>query len=148
MRHVADRFDLRRDIAFQTRVVSAQFDEEAGHWDVRTDSGSRIIARFCIMASGSLSVTRLPDIPGIETFGGAIYHTGNWPRDGVDFSGKRVAVIGTGSSGVQSIPLIADEAAHVTVFQRTPNFVVAAKNPGSIHAISNHTFKSARSYFV
>ena len=128
LRHVADRFDLRRDIAFQTRVVSAQFDEEAGHWDVRTDSGSRIIARFCIMASGSLSVTRLPDIPGIETFGGAIYHTGNWPRDGVDFSGKRVAVIGTGSSGVQSIPLIADEAAHVTVFQRTPNFVVAAKN--------------------
>ena len=128
LRHVADRFDLRRDIAFETHVVSARFDEQSGLWDIGTETGARILARTCIMASGSLSVTRLPDIPGIETFGGAIYHTGNWPRDGVNFSGQRVAVIGTGSSGVQSIPLIAQQAAHVTVFQRTPNFVVAAKN--------------------
>ena len=128
LRHVADRFDLRRDIAFETQVVSARFDEQSSLWDIRTDTGTRVLARTCIMASGSLSVTRLPDIPGIETFGGTIHHTGNWPRDGVDFSGQRVAIIGTGSSGVQSIPLIAEQAAHVTVFQRTPNFVVTAKN--------------------
>ena len=128
LRHVADRFALRRDIEFETRVVSARFDEQTNLWDVRTDTGTQVFARYCIMASGSLSVTRLPDFPGIETFGGAIYHTGDWPRDGVDFSGKRVAVVGTGSSGVQSIPIIAEQAAHVTVFQRTPNFVVSAKN--------------------
>ena len=128
LRHVADRFDLRRDIAFETRVTSAIFDEQIQRWDVQTDRGDRVFARYCIMAGGSLSITRLPDFPGIETFGGAIYHTGDWPRDGVDFSGKCVAIVGTGSSGVQSIPMIAEQAAQVTVFQRTPNFVVSAKN--------------------
>ena len=128
LRHVADRFDLRRDIAFETRVASAHFDEQTNLWNVQTECGSQVLARFCIMASGSLSVTRLPDFPGIKTFSGAIYHTGDWPHRGIDFSGKHVAVVGTGSSGVQSIPIIASQAAHTTVFQRTPNFVVSAKN--------------------
>ena len=128
LNHVADRFDLRRDISFSTRVVSAIFDPQHRRWDVHTDQGDHCRARYCIMASGSLSAARLPDILGIETFAGPIYHTGAWPAEAPDFTGKRVAVIGTGSSGVQAIPQLAALADQVVVFQRTPNFVVPARN--------------------
>lgn len=128
LNHVADRFDLRRDIAFSTRVVSAIYDPENNWWLVQTDRGDQVCARYCIMASGSLSAARLPEIPGIDNFAGPIVHTGAWPSDEPDFSGKRVAVIGTGSSGVQAIPQIAAAAGHLVVFQRTANFVVPAHN--------------------
>ena len=126
--HVADRFDLRPLIAFQTRVISTVFDEAADRWTVTTDRGDELSARWLIMATGCLSTPRAPPISGVESFAGATYHTGAWPHEGVDFSGKRVAVIGTGSSGIQSIPQIARQAAHVTVFQRTANFSVPANN--------------------
>ncbi len=126
--HVADRFDLRRDIQFETRVTAATWDEAAQRWDVVTDRGDGVSAQFCIMATGCLSEAKQPEIDGIETFDGEIFHTGRWPHEGVDFNGLRVAVIGTGSSGIQSIPVIARQAAHVTVFQRTPNFTMPAKN--------------------
>jgi len=126
--HVADKFDLRRHIAFETRVVSATFDEQTDRWTVLTDRGDKLAARYVIMASGCLSTPRVPNIPGVESFAGETYHTGAWPHEGVDFSGKTVAVIGTGSSGIQSIPEIAAQADKVTVFQRTPNFSIPARN--------------------
>jgi cyclohexanone monooxygenase len=126
--HVADRFDLRDGFLFETRVTSAIFDEASQLWTVETNQGDRITARFCVMATGCLSVPREPDIQGAETFGGDTYVTGRWPHVPVDFSGKRVAMIGTGSSSIQSLPLIAEQAASVTVFQRTPNFSLPAKN--------------------
>lgn len=128
LEHVADRFDLRGGFAFDTRVVSATFDEAAGTWLVTTDQGDAVTARFCVFATGALSTTNLPNIPGRDSFAGEILHTGSWPHEGFDFTGKRVGVIGTGSSGIQSIPLIAEQAAHLTVFQRTPNFSVPASN--------------------
>lgn len=132
IRHVADRFDLRRDIRFNTRVTAARFEEASGdapsHWTVTTEDGQTWKARFCVMASGVLSTPSLPDIPGRDTFAGRSYHTGRWPHEEVDFTGLRAAVIGTGSSGIQSIPLIAEQAEHVTVFQRTPNYAVPAGN--------------------
>ena len=126
--HVAERFDLKRDIQFDTRVTAAIFDQAANNWTIRTDRGDEVAARFCIMATGCLSAAHIPDFKGLESFRGRRYHTGAWPREGVDFSGQRVAVIGTGSSGVQSIPMVARQAAHLFVFQRTPNFSVPAHN--------------------
>jgi len=126
--HFADRFDLRRDIQFNTRVQSAIYNERDGRWDVATDTGDRFSARYCVMATGCLSAARVPEFKGIENFKGDWYHTGHWPHEPVDFTGKRVAVIGTGSSAIQSIPLIAAQAAHLTVFQRTANFSVPAHN--------------------
>ena len=126
--HVADRFDLRRDIQFNARVVSARFDQPAALWHVETDSGETATARFVIMASGALSAARTPDFPGLDAFKGSWYHTGHWPHSPVDFSGQRVGVIGTGSSGIQVSPLIAEQAAHLTVFQRTANFSIPAWN--------------------
>ncbi|MEZ5854850.1 MAG: NAD(P)/FAD-dependent oxidoreductase [Hyphomicrobiaceae bacterium] len=126
--HVADRFDLRRDITFNTRVESAIFDADANRWVVRTDNGDVFRARFCIMATGCLSTAREPEIKGRETFKGATYHTGHWPHGGVDLTGLDVAVIGTGSSAIQAIPVIARDARHVTVFQRTPNYSIPARN--------------------
>jgi cyclohexanone monooxygenase len=126
--HVADRFDLRRDIRFDTRVSAAHFDEAAGRWRIETADGEVLHATFCIMATGCLSSPNTPRFAGLERFAGAVYHTGHWPHDGVDFSGLRVGVIGTGSSAVQSIPLIAEQAEHLWVFQRTPNYVVPARN--------------------
>ena len=126
--HVADRFDLRRDIQFDTKVTAARFDEAAAAWVVDTDDGRRTTARFCIMATGCLSTANTPSFPGGDAFAGARYHTGRWPKEPVSFAGKRVGVIGTGSSAVQSIPVIAREAAHLTVFQRTPNYMVPAQN--------------------
>ncbi|HVX30830.1 MAG TPA: NAD(P)/FAD-dependent oxidoreductase [Nitrolancea sp.] len=126
--HVADRFDLRRDIQFNARVASAHFDDDGNRWLITTEHGKRISARFCIMAVGCLSTAQVPAIPGIERFQGRWYHTGRWPHEAVDFSGQRVGVIGTGSSGIQSIPVIARQAAHLYVFQRTPNYAFPARN--------------------
>jgi cyclohexanone monooxygenase len=126
--HVADRFDLRRDIEFDTRVKEATFDSETNLWTVRTDKGHIATARYCIMATGNLSTPRQPSIPGLASFTGKWYHTGLWPHEGVDFAGLRVGVIGTGSSGVQSIPIIAKQAKHLYVFQRTANFSLPARN--------------------
>ncbi len=128
LQHVADRFDLRRDIRFRTTVVAATWDEAAGRWLVDTDDGGRLSARFLVTAVGCLSTTNLPDFPGRDDFRGDWYHTGLWPHEGVDFTGRRVAVIGTGATGVQLIPEVADQAAHVTVFQRTPNYDIAGGN--------------------
>ena len=126
--HVADRFDLRRYIHFNTRVTSAVFDPERNRWTIKTDQDDTVDARFCIMATGNLSTPRTPDFPGLDAFQGEWYHTGLWPHEGVDFTGLRVGVIGTGSSGVQSIPHIATQAKHLHVFQRTANFSLEARN--------------------
>ena len=126
--HVADRFELRRDIQFDTRILAAKFDEAANRWTLETDGNGVFSAPFCIMATGNLSTPRVPDFPGLESFNGKSYHTGLWPHEGVDFTGLRVGVIGTGSSGVQSIPLIAKQAKHLHVFQRTANFTLPARN--------------------
>ena len=126
--HVADRFDLRRNTSFDTRVCSAHFDEDSNRWDVETDRGERYRCRFLITAIGCLSTGQIPDFPGRDSFAGEAYHTGAWPHEGVDFAGKKVAVIGTGSSGVQSIPVIARQADHLTVFQRTPQYMIPARH--------------------
>ena len=128
LEHVADRFDLRRDIRLGTRMAEAILEESGDRWSIATDDGRRFSAGFLIMATGCLSVPRIPDIPGIERFAGEMHHTGLWPHEGVEFAGKRVGVIGTGSSAVQAIPIIATEAAQLTVFQRTANFSVPAWN--------------------
>ncbi len=125
---VADKHDLRRDIRFETTVEQASWDEEAEIWRIRTSAGDEITARHYVMATGCLSVPKEPDIPGFGSFGGEEYFTGRWPHHEVDFSGKRVAVIGTGSSAIQSIPLIAAQASELTVLQRTANFSMPALN--------------------
>ena len=137
--HVADRFDLRRDIQLNARVTSVTFDDVEARWVIATADGGRTSAAFCIMATGCLSAPNEPAIPGLAGFDGAHYHTGQWPHEGVDFTGQRVAVIGTGSSAVQSIPIIAAQAAHLFVFQRTANYAVPAHNapldPEAQHAV-------------
>jgi cation diffusion facilitator CzcD-associated flavoprotein CzcO len=125
--HVADRFDLRRDMRFGTTVEAATWDDDARRWHVRTDSGE-LTGRFLVMATGCLSSANVPDLPGLGTFAGETYHTGRWPHEGVDLTGKRVGVVGTGSSGIQSIPVIAEQALELTVFQRTPAYTVPAHN--------------------
>jgi cation diffusion facilitator CzcD-associated flavoprotein CzcO len=138
-RHVADRFDLRRDIRFDTRVEAASFDDATGRWRVTTSGGDRLEATYCVMATGCLSAPNLPDFPGRDSFEGPTYLTGRWPHEQVDFSGQRVAVIGTGSSAIQSIPIIARQAEQLYVFQRTANYSIPAHNrpldPEAVHAI-------------
>ena len=128
LNHVADRFDLRRNIKFNTKVTSATFLEDRNLWEIETDQGDKVTARYFITGIGCISTGNIPKITGLDSFEGDWYHTGNWPHHPVDFSGKRVAVIGTGSSGVQSIPVIASQAGHLTVFQRTPQFTVPARH--------------------
>ncbi|MBM4598829.1 NAD(P)-binding domain-containing protein [Rhodococcus hoagii] len=128
LEHVANRFDLRRDIQFDTRVTSATLDEETLRWTVRTDRGDVVSARFFVVAAGPLSNANTPDFDGLDTFAGDVFHTAHWPHDGVDFTGKRVGVIGTGSSGIQSIPHIAEQADKLFVFQRSANYSVPAGN--------------------
>ncbi|BBZ63091.1 flavin-containing monooxygenase [Mycolicibacterium monacense] len=125
---VADKLDLRSGVTFNTKVTSAVLDEDTLRWTVTTDTGTVVNARFAIMATGPLSAALTPQFPGLDTFAGEIYHTADWPHEDVDFTGKRVAVIGTGSSGIQSIPIIAEQAAQLHVFQRTPNYSVPAGN--------------------
>ena len=120
--HVADRFGLRQDIQLETRVTAATFDEDRALWVIETDRGDVTEATFCIMASGCLSAARAPDFPGMETFRGPVYHTGQWPHEPVDLHGLRVGLIGTGSSGIQAVPVVAEQAAQLTVFQHTPHF--------------------------
>jgi cyclohexanone monooxygenase len=126
--HVADRFNLRPDIQFNTRVASTVFNEDTDRWTVTTDDGTRYSAQYVIMATGSLSNARTPDFKGLASFRGKTYHTGHWPHEGVDFTGLRVGIVGTGSSAIQSIPVIAEQAKHLTVFQRTPNYSIPARN--------------------
>jgi cyclohexanone monooxygenase len=128
LNHVAERFDLRRSIQFETRVTAAIFDESSDRWIIETDQGEHISAKFCVMATGCLSAAKLPDIKGMANFLGKRHHTGHWPHEGVDFTGQRVGIIGTGSSAIQSIPQIARQASQLFVFQRTPNFSVPAHN--------------------
>ncbi len=128
LNHVADRFDLRRDIQLATPVTSARFDDAANRWEVTTEHGERVTARYLVTAVGCLSAANVPDIPGRESFQGETYLTAHWPRAGVDLRGKRVGLIGTGSSGIQAAPVIAAEAAELTIFQRTPNFSVPARH--------------------
>jgi cation diffusion facilitator CzcD-associated flavoprotein CzcO len=125
---VADKLDLRRDITFSTRVTSAVLDETTLRWSVTTADGRTLTTRFVVMATGALSSAITPAFDGLENFGGEIHHTAHWPHEGVDFTGKRVAVIGTGSSGIQSIPIFAEQAEQLYVFQRTPNYSIPAGN--------------------
>jgi cyclohexanone monooxygenase len=131
--HVADRFGLRADIQFNTTVDACAFDEDASSWTVKTSDGKTsdsktVTARFVVLATGCLSNARKPDIKGLDSFKGPVYHTGNWPHEKIDFTGLRVGIIGTGSSGIQSVPVIAGEAKHLVVFQRTPNYSIPAQN--------------------
>jgi cation diffusion facilitator CzcD-associated flavoprotein CzcO/acetyl esterase/lipase len=146
LQHVADRHDLRRDIRFGARVAAATWDDDANVWRIRTEDGDEFTARNYVMATGCLSVPKDADIPGTERFRGDVYVTGRWPHAGVDFTGKRVAVIGTGSSGIQSIPLIAQQAAQLTVFQRTPNFSMPAGN-GPIAAAKRQAIDADRAAY-
>ena len=127
LEHVAEHFDLRPSIRFETEVRGARYDEATDRWQIETSAGA-LTAAFCIMATGCLSSPNIPDFESIDSFSGPVHHTGRWPHEGVDFTGLRVGVIGTGSSAIQSIPIIAKQAAHLTVFQRTPNFSVPAWN--------------------
>jgi cyclohexanone monooxygenase len=126
--HVADRFDLRRDIQLNTRVDRAAFDESANAWQVATSDGKTVSAKYVVLATGCLSNARVPDIKGLPDFKGKVYHTGHWPHEPVDFTGLRVGVIGTGSSAIQSVPVIAEQASKLFVFQRTANFSIPARN--------------------
>lgn len=126
--HVADRFKIRDRFLFNASVNAATYNDDTNLWEVGTDTGKAMTARFLIMATGCLSTTNTPDFPGLNDFKGQTYHTGGWPHEGVDFAGKKVAVIGTGSSAIQSIPLIAEQAADLTVFQRTPAYTIPAQN--------------------
>src|SRR5712671_2132370 len=128
LNHVADRFDLRKDIRFNAFVTEASFDEKANRWTIRTAEGDVVTAKYFIAAVGCLSSSNLPKFKGLETYKGKHYHTGQWPHGGIDFTAKRVGIIGTGASAVQAIPEIAQQAKHLTVFQRTPNFCVPARN--------------------
>src|SRR3712207_6824786 len=126
--HVAERHALKRDIQFNTRVTGAEFDETTSLWTVRTDKGEEVAARYLIAAVGTLSSANVPQLKGLERFEGKWYHTSRYPRGGVDFTGKRVAVVGTGATAVQAIPEIAQQAKRLTVFQRTANYCVPARN--------------------
>ncbi len=127
-KHVVERFNLGPHIQFNTRVASAHFDEANNAWTVTSEAGETFVAEYCIMATGCLSTANDPKFPGRESFEGDWYHTGRWPHEGVDFTGKRAAIIGTGSSAIQAIPIIAEQAEHLYVFQRTPNYSVPAQN--------------------
>ena len=128
LNHVVDRFDLRRHIHFDAKVTSAEYDETSGTWAISVGDGRVFRTRFFVAATGVLSVPYFPDVPGRDDFRGEQYHTGLWPATPVDFAGKHVAVIGTGSSGVQIIPCIADEVASLTVYQRTANWCTPLNN--------------------
>ncbi|GAA2881333.1 NAD(P)/FAD-dependent oxidoreductase [Pseudonocardia halophobica] len=128
LEHIAERENLYPQITFNTSVVAAEWDDDSGRWTVRTDSGERIVARYVVMATGTLTAAKTPEVPGLDTFEGRWFHTGRWPHEEVDFRGRRVAIIGTGSTAVQAIPVVADAAESLTVVQRTPKFVVPAAN--------------------
>ena len=128
LEHVADRFKLLPDIQFNTRITSVHFDDANNRWNLTSENGEKTSAHFVVTAVGCLSTRNTPNFPGLDQFTGDWYHTGAWPHEGVDFSGKRVGLVGTGSTGIQATPVIAAEAKHLTIFQRTPNFSVPARN--------------------
>jgi cyclohexanone monooxygenase len=128
IQHVADRLDLRRDIAFGQRVTDAEFDGGDNRWTISSDQGLMLRSRFLVMATGCLSNAKVPELPGLSEFRGQWFHTGRWPKEGVDFTGKRVGVIGTGSTSIQAIPVIARQASHLSVFQRTANYSIPLRN--------------------
>jgi acetone monooxygenase (methyl acetate-forming) len=134
LNYVADKFDLRRDIQFNTRVSAANFDPDSGRWTIITETGEQFSAQFLVMATGGLSTPAVPTIAGYETFKGQSFHTGRWPRHSVDFAGQRVGVIGTGATGIQVIQTIAPEVEHLTVFQRTASYAIPMRNPQYDHA--------------
>jgi cyclohexanone monooxygenase len=142
-KHVADRFELRKDIQFDTGVTSAKFDDASNFWTVGLEDGAAVTASFVVLATGCLSNARTPDFKGLASFKGETYHTGNWPHQEVDFSGKKVGIVGTGSSGIQAIPMIAEQAAKLVVFQRTPNFSIPAHNA----PFSDEGLKSAKANY-
>jgi len=146
LNHVADRFDLKRDIQLDRRVVAATFDEAAKRWTIQTDRGDRVTTRFCVMATGCLSAAKIPDYQGIAAFQGKTYHTGRWPAEDVDFTGQKIGVIGTGSSAIQCIPHLARQASHLFIFQRTPNFSVPAHN-GPLSPEVSHDWKANRAKY-
>jgi cyclohexanone monooxygenase len=125
---VADKLKLRGDIQLSTRVIAATFDEQTSHWQLSTEQGERFVTRFLVMATGCLSIPLTPDFPGLQEFGGEVYRTSNWPHEGVVTKGRRVALIGTGSSGIQIAPHLAADAEHLTVFQRTAHYSIPAHN--------------------
>jgi len=143
LNHVADRFDLKRDIRFNTRVTAAHYDETANLWRVSTEAGEAFTAQFLIAAVGCLSSANIPNITGLDTFEGRWYHTGQWPHEGVDFTGKRAGLIGTGSTGIQAAPVIAKTAARLTVFQRTANYSVPARNAPLTPAFKRYVKENA-----
>jgi len=143
LNHVADRYELRRDVQLKTRVKEASFDERRNRWIVVTAAGERFDAQFCVMATGCLSIPQPPSFKGLESFKGAWYHSADWPTEGVDFTGKKVGLIGTGSSGVQMAPVIAEQAAHLTVFQRTANYSVPAQN----EALDEKTLQEVKAHY-
>ncbi|MEM7100512.1 MAG: NAD(P)/FAD-dependent oxidoreductase [Pseudomonadota bacterium] len=145
--HVAERFNLRDHIDFNTRVTGAHYLEDENLWEVTTDTGVTYRARFCVMATGCLSVPNTPGIEGQDAFAGDVLHTGNWPSEGYDLGGKKVGIIGTGSSGVQAIPVIAQQAEHLTVLQRTPNYNMPANNkplPADYRALIKDNYDQVR----
>ena len=129
LNYVADKFDLRKDIEFETRITDATYDEDSGIWTVTTERGAKATARFLVMGTGILTKIVLPDIPGRDDFAGEWYHTAEWPSEPIDYTNKRVGVIGTGATGIQVIQTIASQVGHLTVFQRTPTYTIAIKNP-------------------
>jgi cyclohexanone monooxygenase len=141
--YVAERFDLRRDIRFESKVVAAHYDDRAARWTVTTDHGDTVTARYIITATGCLSLPKDPAIPGLASFSGRAVFTHSWPHDGVELSGMRVGVIGTGSTGIQVIPVVAEQAASLTVFQRTPNYSVPAQN----RALSDEEYSELKSNY-
>ncbi len=145
LNHVADRFQLKRSIQFNTRVKSVHYDQHANVWQVGTEGGERFTTRFLITAVGCLSAANVPKIAGLDSFAGRWYHTGEWPHEGVDFSGKRVGLIGTGSTGIQATPVIAATAAHLTVFQRTANYSVPARNVPLTEEFKRYVKQNAKS---
>ncbi|MAI13397.1 MAG: cyclohexanone monooxygenase [Rhodospirillaceae bacterium] len=126
--HVADRFNLKKDIEFNIEVKASWFDENLKTWKITTNTGEEINAQYFIMATGCISTTQIPNIKGLSDYVGDTFHTGDWPHEEVDFSGQSIAVIGTGSSGIQSIPVLAKQAKKLTVFQRTPNYSIPSQN--------------------
>lgn len=143
LNYVADKFDLRKDIQFNTKVKSARYDEYINKWKIKLSDGTSVTTKYFISAAGGLSVSNVPKFKGLENFKGEWYHTGNWPHQQIDFKGKRVGVIGTGSSGVQVIPIVAKEAEHLTVFQRTPAYAVPARN----HQLDSDYIKHVKENF-
>jgi cation diffusion facilitator CzcD-associated flavoprotein CzcO len=143
LKQVADRFDLRRDIRFDTNVVSATWDDTSNSWRTCTAEGREVLSRYLVTAVGCLSTANKPEFDGMEDFGGEVYYTSEWPEDGVDLHGKRVGVIGTGSSGIQTIPEIAKQAAHLTVFQRTAQFTLPANN----HALDSEFVREVKANY-